>query len=153
MARKPLSRYTTPDESPGYQLWLISNLWQRRLRSALRDLNLTHVQFSVMALTDYLNRESDSVTQVQVARACGIDQMMTSQVIRTLVDRGLMEREKHPTDSRAMRVNLTPAGAALMPSAVQRAQSLDDELFGTMGEDGQKMLDIFKRIVQMEHRG
>lgn len=109
--------YPDPDASPGYQLWLVSNLWQRKVRAILEPLELTHTQFVVLAVVGWLDEEDAPVTQAAVARRAGIDEMMTSQVVRTLEDRELLERGKHPTDARARTLALTPSGEETLISA------------------------------------
>jgi DNA-binding MarR family transcriptional regulator len=59
--------------------------------------------------------------------------MMTSQVLRALEQRGLVERPADPTDARARRVVVTSAGAALARRSLRRVEAADAEFFaGTL---------------------
>ncbi len=49
MTAKAHSEFSYPEESPGFLLWQVSNLWQKLQRKALSQLNLTHVQFALLS--------------------------------------------------------------------------------------------------------
>jgi hypothetical protein len=38
-----------PDKSPGFLLWQVTLRWQRKVTIALAPLDLTHVQFVLLA--------------------------------------------------------------------------------------------------------
>ena len=115
------SRHRGPDESPGFLLWTVSNAWQRRVRAALEPLGLTHVQFVLLASLAWLARDGAVVTQVELARHAATDVMMTSQVLRALESRGLLERHPHPADARAR---------ALAACAIPAVEAADAAFFG-----------------------
>lgn len=138
-------------KSPAYQLWLASNAWQRQMRRALQPWNLTHVQFMILASVQLLGEESEGcVTQRNVARFAGIDENMTSQVIRTLEDDGLLERQKHPTDGRAFRLVLTEKGAALTADARVEVRKVSQAFFAPIGDRGEELADLLRILVPEE---
>lgn len=59
--------------------------------------------------------------------------MMTSQVIRKLAARGLLDRHPDPTDSRARQLSLTTAGAAVLAGALADVEMTDEHYFATLG--------------------
>ena len=124
------SRHRGPDESPGFLLWTVSNAWQRRVRAALEPLGLTHVQFVLLASLAWLARDGAVVTQVELARHAATDVMMTSQVLRALESRGLLERHPHPADARARALAPTEAGRALAACAIPAVEAADAAFFG-----------------------
>jgi DNA-binding MarR family transcriptional regulator len=71
--------------------------------------------------------------QRELADHAGTDPMMTSQVIRTLVDRGLVDRSPHPEDGRAWTLSVTPSGRKLVNRAIVAVEACDDEFFGRLG--------------------
>jgi DNA-binding MarR family transcriptional regulator len=73
-----------PIESPGFLLWHATLRWQRGVAAALAPLDLTHVQFVLLACTWWLNRQGERPTQVRLASQAGTDIKMTSQVVRSL---------------------------------------------------------------------
>ncbi|BFV60033.1 MarR family transcriptional regulator [Kitasatospora sp. CMC57] len=118
-----------PGESPGFLLWHATLRWQRGIATALAPLDLTHVQFVLLACTWWLNGQGEHPSQQALARQAGTDVKMTSQVLRTLEAKGLVEREVDPADSRARRLRVTAAGAELAPRAIGAVEQVDTEFF------------------------
>ena len=128
LATEPVSA----DESPGLLLWQVSNRWQAAQRAALRPFALTHVQFVLLASLTWL--ESDGpVTQRQLADQAVTDPMMTSQVLRALEQRALIQRAHHPDDKRAVAVTVTPAGSELANRANVAVEACDRAFFSRLG--------------------
>jgi DNA-binding MarR family transcriptional regulator len=114
-----------PEESPGFLLWHVTLRWQRDVAAALRPLGLTHVQFVLLASTWWLNAHGRQPNQVTLAAQAGTDVKMTSQVIRTLEQKGLVTRETDAADTRARRLVVTDAGSALAPRAIDVVEAVD----------------------------
>ncbi|MFJ6756740.1 MULTISPECIES: MarR family winged helix-turn-helix transcriptional regulator [unclassified Streptomyces] len=119
-----------PGESPGFLLWHVTLRWQRDIATALTPLDLTHVQFVLLACTWWLNGQGERPNQQAVARQAGTDVKMTSQVLRTLEKKGLIEREVDPADTRAKRLRVTGPGAELAPRAIAAVEEVDARFFG-----------------------
>ncbi|MEU3772067.1 MarR family winged helix-turn-helix transcriptional regulator [Streptomyces sp. NPDC032472] len=119
----------TPAESPGFLLWHATLRWQRGIAAALAPLDLTHVQFVLLACTWWLNEQGEQPNQLAVARQAGTDVKMASQVLRTLEAKGLIRREVDPADTRAKRLRVTDAGARLAPRAVAAVEEADARFF------------------------
>ncbi|MFD8596610.1 MarR family winged helix-turn-helix transcriptional regulator [Kitasatospora sp. NPDC059646] len=118
-----------PGDSPGFLLWHATLRWQRDIAAALSPLDLTHVQFVLLACTWWLNSQGEHPNQLAVARRAGTDVKMTSQVLRTLEQKGLVEREVDPADTRAKRLRVTDAGADLAPRAIAAVEHADAQFF------------------------
>lgn len=141
--------YEQPKLSPGYGLWLVSNRWQRLINQALAPLELTHLQFVLLASLGWLSRSPGTVvTQVQLARHAGSEAMTTSNALKLLERKMWVERRPHPTDTRANVLSLTPSGRALMAEAVRRVEATDREFFGRLGEGGEAaILKAFSQLL------
>ena len=124
--------FTTAEESTGLLLWQVTNRWQAAQRAALQPFGLTHVQFVLTAALTWLGPDGP-VTQKQLADYAGTDPMMTSQVVRTLVARGLVDRSPHPDDGRAWALSVTGDGRALVNRAVVAVEACDEDYFGPLG--------------------
>ena len=125
----------SPGESPGFLLWHATLRWQRDIATALAPLDLTHVQFVLLACTWWLNSQGEHPNQLAVARQAGTDVKMTSQVLRALEQKGLVEREVDPADTRAKRLRVTDTGAALAPRAIAAVESADARFFQPVSVD------------------
>ena len=118
-----------PSESPGFLLWHATLRWQRGITRALAPLDLTHVQFVLLAGTWWLNQQGRHPSQIALAEFAGTDVKMTSQVVRSLERKGLVEREVDQSDSRARRLRVTRRGARLAPRAIDVVEHVDAEFF------------------------
>ncbi|MFC9788300.1 MarR family winged helix-turn-helix transcriptional regulator [Rhodococcus sp. NPDC127528] len=122
-----------PGESPGFLLWHATLRWQRGVAEALDPLDLTHVQFVLLACIWWLNTHDEQPNQLAVARQAGTDVKMTSQVLRTLEKKELIERHVDPADTRARLLRVTAAGAALAPRAIEAVEAVDVRFFEPVG--------------------
>ena len=130
-----------PLMSPGFWLHHAALEWRQRLDRALRPLGLTPTQFNLLGSIGWLDRTQPAPpTQQQVADHAGADRMMTSKVLRTLEERGLVTREPDPGDARSLRLRLTADGSRVTSQAVQFALAVDQELFGDGGEQLREQL-------------
>ncbi|MEU3500028.1 MarR family transcriptional regulator [Streptomyces hundungensis] len=118
-----------PGDSPGFLLWHATLRWQRDIAAALGPLNLTHVQFVLLACTWWMNTHDEHPNQLALARQAGTDVKMTSQVLRALETKGLIKREVDPGDTRAKRLRVTSAGAELAPRAIAAVEDVDARFF------------------------
>jgi DNA-binding MarR family transcriptional regulator len=125
------SAFADAEESPGLLLWQVTNRWQAAQRATLKPYGLTHVQFVLLAALTWLGTEGP-VTQKALAGHAATDPMMTSQVLRALEARGLVERRPHPQDGRARALAVTPEGQALANRAVVAVETCDAEFFGAL---------------------
>lgn len=125
----------TPEESSGFLLWQVTNLWQREIKKALEVYDLTHSQFVLLASILWLMQQNESITQIVLSNHTKIDPMTTSTVLRTLQKKGLLQRQEHSTDTRAKTVELTPNGIEMAKLAVKTVEKFDHEFFQVLGHD------------------
>lgn len=134
------TRYEESARSPGFVLWQVASVWQRAVRAALVEVDLTHAQFALLASAGWLEsrtaeRGGAPVTQALIAAHARTDAVMTSEVVRTLERKALLRRLAHPTDARARRIALTPAGRRLAHRAVALVETVDEAFFGAPGPE------------------
>lgn len=124
-----------PAESPGLLLWRTTLRWQRHITAGLKPSGLTHVQFVLLASTWWLTQVAgETPSQRRIAEHANTDTMMTSQVIRTLADKGLLKRETDPADARARIIGITPEGVRLAVRAIRVVEDADRSFFGRAGD-------------------
>jgi DNA-binding MarR family transcriptional regulator len=119
-----------PGESPGFLLWRVTLRWQRLITEALRPLELTHVQFVLLASTWWLGRNEQPPNQIAIATQADTNIKMTSEILRKLEDKGLVVQTTDPRDRRARAVVITARGAQLAERAVVVVEKVDREFFG-----------------------
>ncbi|HVA99601.1 MAG TPA: MarR family transcriptional regulator [Bacteroidia bacterium] len=138
-----------PEDSSGFLLWQVTNLWQREIKKALKKYGLTHSQFVLMASIHWLTLKKEEVTQILLSTHTKIDPMTTSTVLRTLQKKQLLQRQEHSTDTRAKTVELTEKGIKIIKQAVVTVENFDTEFFSVLGigtkEFNRKLLTLLKR--------
>ena len=118
-----------PAESPGFLLWHVTLRWQRAIAAALAPLDLTHVQFVLLACTYWLTGQGQTPNQLGVATQAGTDVKMASQVLRKLEDRGLIQRRIDQRDTRAKTLSMTRRGTSLAIKAIKVVEEADAQFF------------------------
>jgi DNA-binding MarR family transcriptional regulator len=131
-------------ERPGFLLWHATLRWKRFVAAVLAEVELTHVQFVLLAGTLWLEHKGAPPSQRELADHAGTDEMMTSQVLRTLARRGLISRTPDAADARVKRVRTTPEGADLAVRAVKLVESVDAEVFG--GTPNKTLVAALRRV-------
>ncbi len=140
-----------PGDSPGFLLWHATLRWQRAIAAALAPLELTHVQFVLLASVWWLGDQGEPPNQLAVAAHAGTDVKMTSQVLRTLERNGLVNRETDPADTRAKLLQVTARGAELAPRAIAAVERVDADFFRPVPTEG--ALALLRRLAHPDGSG
>lgn len=132
---------------PGYLLWRAANLWQKQTRAVLAPFGVTPVQYLLLAgLRDLQDADGLPVKQAALARYCQSDAMMTSQVVRALQKVGLVERQAHAEDRRALAVRLSETGTDLLREAEPRIAEADMQFHGPLGPEKDAFGDALRLL-------
>ncbi|MBA3956836.1 MAG: MarR family transcriptional regulator [Parachlamydiaceae bacterium] len=146
---KKISHFEGPEHSPGFLLWQVSTKWRREIETALATVTLTHPQFVLLASLGWLTRHQNDITQIELARHCGTDVNMTSQVLRSLEQKGYIERHRRKGDERSKFPKLTEQGAKLVEQAIPLVEKVDDEFFSTLGSRKTKeCINILQKLAE-----
>jgi DNA-binding MarR family transcriptional regulator len=129
-ARHPFS---DPENNGGFVIWQVSMLWQRKLKSALDTLDITHAQFLLLAALDFLSSQKNIVSQQDLARHCRIDKMMTSKILRTMQKKGLLTRKKNKMDTRSKTLVLSDEGNDTLSKALKMVDKVDTDFLLPLG--------------------
>lgn len=89
----------------------------------MAEFDLRPVDFSVMSVIHH----NPGVTSRQLCAALNLLPPNLVGLVQSLEARGLIARQPHPTDGRAMGLHPTAAGVALMQQAEQAASDLEIE--------------------------
>ncbi|MDR1876926.1 MAG: MarR family transcriptional regulator [Flavobacteriaceae bacterium] len=146
-----LSNITNSDKI-GLLLWKVYNLWQRELKKALVELDITHSQFLLLGATLWGNHCQAEVTQKSLSDKTGIDPMTTSTVLRTLQKKGWIKRKFSKKDTRTRLISLTENGKKIVESATKELKKFNDSFFGPLKEQrGQFQENLFILLMTDEH--
>jgi len=129
---KEIFQVDSAEDSPGFLLWQVSSMWQRRINAGLKPFDLTHAQFVLLASLTWLASQDKPLTQADLASHAKMDVMMTSNVLRTLEEKKLIARNPHPTDTRAKSLAVTGKGRDLAAQAVAVVEKIDSDFFSSL---------------------
>lgn len=130
----------------GFSLWEASNLWQKELLKRLSEVNVTHVQFLILKAVYELEVNHEEKTQIRIAKQAHTDVMMTSKVIRTLLEKELLERDLHAIDKRAFSISITKQGKKTLKKAMDVVANFDEEFFKPVKSTKKLQKEIDKAI-------
>jgi DNA-binding MarR family transcriptional regulator len=97
------------DESVGFIVNRAAIAMRRAFDQELAKHNLTTSQWSIMARL----AEEEGLTQMELGRRSLFDRPTTTGILARLEERGLIERRRSATDTRARAIYFTAAGRAL----------------------------------------
>ena len=126
------SIYESAEASPGFLFWKAYNAWTRLIRLELETVDLTQVQYSILATVNYLGSTEENISQQDIANTLSMDKMMVSDVAKTLEKKKLLSRRPHPSDGRAVCLHLSPEARQKLKQAVPLVEAADEEFFGTL---------------------
>lgn len=94
---------------------------------------LTPRQFAVLAVL----ATKQTASQTEIVEATGVDRSTLADIVRRLVERGLLARKRSKIDARAYDVKLTAAGHTALKSAQPAVSRVEDRML--------KMIPSMKR--------
>lgn len=145
---KHLSLYETPDESPGYLLWRVSVRWRSAIERALKPFHLTHPQFVILATLHWLTKDGAVVNQAEVGYFAGLDPNTTSQIIRGLEAKCLINRVALQ-DERSKNPILTEQGKNVLVQALPTVEKIDAQFFELLkNTELNELKGLFKQLMQ-----
>jgi len=119
----------------GFLLTQASLLKQRINNNALKSLNLTYMQFVVMAAIYEFSEEYDEPLQQLIITKRQLDKSMVSGILKTLIERKLVQRYENPNDTRSKVVKLTIAGENLVVNAKEIIKTIDEKFFNEIDQE------------------
>lgn len=122
-----------PQDSLGFLMWQVTHAWQRQLEEKLEPVGLTHLQFVVLISTAWHMHLRKPASQAALARWTRIHPMQISQVVKLLLAKRLLLRERMPNDRRAHLLSLSEEGLKQLSIAVPVAHQTQHLFFDAGG--------------------
>ncbi len=135
-----------PEKAVGFMLWRVVHRYVREIDRALVGLDLTHLQFTTLAMAAWLGRSAEPVTQAEVSRFAEIHPMQVSHMLKTLESKNLIARRRSVSNARAKHIDITATGLTALKRALPVVIDVQQRLFGDEGGSGGKLLTALQRV-------
>jgi DNA-binding MarR family transcriptional regulator len=118
------------------------DLFTEEVSSDLGDDGPTPRQFAVLLAA----HQEPGINQTDLVRKSGIDRSTLTEILRRLIDRKLIRREKSPTDGRTNALFITKQGETLvqraLPAVIRAQQRILEPIAQGQMEDVMAALEI-----------
>jgi DNA-binding MarR family transcriptional regulator len=137
-------RETRLDHSPLHLLHRVRQCAGDLFQTEMTGIDLTARQYVVLVAAS----QRDGLSQQDVIDATGIDRSTVSQVVQTLLRKGLIKRRRTREDARAYAITLTPVGRDTLKVTEPLVRRIDDALIGALpASHASTFLDSLRTIV------
>ena len=143
-----LKELKEPELYPGFMLWQASNIWQRLMKSDLKEFNATYTQFIILTSIIYLSHLNKEINQKIIARHAKLDMMTVSDIMKVLVLKKLVIRTINKKDRRHNSLKITEKGTQLVYEIMYRVQLSDEQFFKVLGEDEKKFNELLTKLIR-----
>ena len=143
-----LKELKEPEEYIGFMLWQASNVWQRLMKSDMKEFSATYTQFIILFSIMYLSHKNRTINQKLIARHAKLDIMTVSDVLKTLVAKELVIRTINPKDRRNKSLRVSETGAQLVYKTFYKVESSDTQFFSVLGEEESKFNELLTKLIK-----
>jgi DNA-binding MarR family transcriptional regulator len=106
--------------------------------------DLTKQQFTVLAAVE----RNEGMSQTELVTITGIDRSTLAEMIRRMIEKGLLDRERTETDQRANAVRIAATGKKALRSARMASERVERALLsGLAAADRTKFLKMLSTVV------
>lgn len=117
----------------------VTDLFSRVIKS-----DLTPRQLAVLTAV----ARNEGCNQTDIVEQTGIDRSTMAEMVRRLVDKGLIERRRSKKDTRAYVIKLSQDGQRILKSAEPLAKRVDDKVLHALGGRSTAFLDSLSVLAQ-----
>jgi DNA-binding MarR family transcriptional regulator len=124
------SQRNDPDQ-PGQLLYLVKHVEQAiraHLDALVRPLGLTRNQYTALSVLE----RRDDLSSVDLARRSFVRPRTMHEMIKSLDERGFIERHRDPDSRRVLRIRLTAKGRSMLERYGERVRLLQARMLATL---------------------
>lgn len=117
-------------DSSGWYLKILGTWMDNQMNERLGPLGLNLSQFTIIMTL----LEKDGLTQVEISRKVMLPAYATTRNIDKLESLGYLERQKHESSRRSLRVRLTETGKGLAPTLFKATKDVNEQFLSPLNE-------------------
>src|SRR3954470_14890186 len=130
-------------DSLGYQIGLLSRLFDRRLQEVLREQGVAPGQFAPLVMLF----EQDGLTQAELCRRINVEQPTMANTLQRMERDGLIKRKEDAADKRRVLVYLTPRAREMQAKVMESARAVSNQTVAGLSVGDQD--DMFRLVARM----
>lgn len=130
-------------DSLGYQIGLLSRLFDRRLQEVLKEQGVAPGQFAPLVMLF----EQDGLTQAELCRRINVEQPTMANTLERMERDGLIRRKADTEDKRRALVHLTPRAREMRDAVMENARAVASRAVQRLSPADQD--DMFRLLGRM----
>jgi DNA-binding MarR family transcriptional regulator len=132
------------DRSPLHLLHRVHQRATELFQEKMAGINLTARQYVVLVTA----AQKDGASQQDIIDATGIDRSTVSQIMQTMIRKGLLKRKRTKEDARAYAITLTEHGRDVLKASETIVSGVDEALIGALPTNRAKtFIDNLRSII------
>ena len=132
------------DRSPLHLLHRVHQRATELFQEKMAGINLTARQYVVLVTA----AQKDGASQQDIIDATGIDRSTVSQIMQTMIRKGLLKRTRTKEDARAYAITLTEHGRDVLKASETIVSGVDEALIGALPTNRAKtFIDNLRSII------
>ncbi|MBF9061279.1 MarR family transcriptional regulator [Rhodobacterales bacterium HKCCSP123] len=141
--------FTTLRRLLGYRLRRATTLIQSDLAETLKPFELRMITFTALVLI----RDNPGLSQSQLAAAMDVERPNLVVIVDELETRGLIARDRLPTDRRTYALTVTEAGEGLCAEAVGAVEGHEARLLDGLSEADRRTVEAALALIHRNAKG
>jgi len=138
---------TDPNAIPGFVLWQLTKLWQRRLSVCAKEFGIGGTELVVLGNAVRFHGLGHQPTQSMLTEITKVDRMTCSQTIRSLERKKLIKRLVATNDTRTFYVVPTKRGVEVADQALGKVIEAHTEFFAPLQNEMGQFLELMLRLL------
>jgi DNA-binding MarR family transcriptional regulator len=131
-----------------YLLHQASQAMRARLEQSLRDIQMTGIKYTVLAIVG----SSENVSSADLSRRFFVTPQTMNEIVADLVQRGLVMKREDANTKRILRLMLTLPGRRLLEKCEQIADDIEEQALAQFSADKLSDLRILLKALLAEWR-
>ena len=142
-----MSNESQLDRSPLHLLHRVHQRATELFQEKMAGLNLTARQYVVLVTA----AQRDGASQQDIIDATGIDRSTVSQIMQTMIRKGLLKRKRTKEDARAYAITVTEHGRDVLKTSEMIVSGVDEALIAALPATRAKtFIDNLRAIIAQD---
>lgn len=145
-----MQRETQLDRSPLHLLHRVHQRATELFQEKMAGVDLTARQYVILVTAS----QNDGASQQDIIDVTGIDRSTVSQIMQTMIRKGLLKRRRTKDDARAYAITLTDHGHDILKASDAIVMGVDEALVAALPATRAKtFLDNLRTIITQREQG